>query len=160
MRGTGIAMPVIEEAGILSVIDSIYSAAADFGLWPDTLIRFADLLGAQDAAFGTVGPGGIAWLQAPRTDQSYLRTYADYHDQDLVWHGIVARGVGAAVTDEMVVDPAGLRGNAYHQEWSLPQGYRTKLGGLVLEEAGWRTVMVMPGQHDYTAEQTRLYKLL
>lgn len=153
-------MPQLDEQGVLSVIDAIYSAATDFALWSETLLRFADLLGAQDAAFGTVGPGGIAWLQAPRTDPAYLRTYADYHDQDLVWHGIVARGVGAAVTDAMVIDPAGLRHNAYHQEWSLPQGYRTKLGGLVLEEDGWRTVMVLPGRHAYTPEQTRLYKLL
>jgi DNA-binding CsgD family transcriptional regulator len=152
-------MRVVDEAGILSVIDIIYSAAADFALWPDALVRLADLLGAEDAAFGTIGPGGIAWLQAPRTDPAYLRTYSDYHDQDLVWHGIVAKGVGAAVTDEMVVDPAGLRFNAYHQEWSLPQGYRSKLGGLVLEEDGWRTVMVLPGRNAYTPEQTRLYKL-
>jgi len=153
-------MPVIDEAGILSVIDSIYSAAANFALWPDALLRLADLLGAQDAAFGTIGPGGIAWLQAPRTDPGYLRTYSDYHDQDLVWHGIVARGVGAAVTDAMVIDPAGLRSNAYHQEWSLPQGYRTKLGGMVLEEDGWRTVMVLPGRSAYTLEQTQVYKLI
>jgi hypothetical protein len=153
-------MPGIDEAGVLSGIDAIYSAAADFALWPEALVGLADLLGARDAAFGTIGPGGIAWLQAPRTDPSYMRTYPDYHEQDLVWHGIVARGVGAAVTDAMVIDPAGLRRNAYHQEWSLPQGYRTKLGGLVLEEDGWRTVMIMPGKHAYTAEQTRVYKLL
>jgi DNA-binding CsgD family transcriptional regulator len=153
-------MPVIDEAGMLSVIDAIYSAAVDFSFWPDALVRLADLLGAQDAAFGTIGPGGIAWLQAPRTDPDYLRTYSDYHDQDLVWHGIVARGVGASVTDEMVIDPAGLRSNAYHQEWSLPQGYHTKLGGLVLEEDGWRTVMVLPGRDAFTPEQTRAYKLI
>ncbi len=153
-------MPVIDEAGMLSVLDGIYSAAADFALWPDALVRLADQLGAEDAAFGTIGPGGIAWLQAPRTDPGYLRTYADYHDQDLVWHGIVARGVGAAVTDAMVIDPAGLRNNPYHQEWSLPQGYRTKLGGLVLEEDGWRTVMVLPGRNAYSPEQTRAYKLI
>jgi DNA-binding CsgD family transcriptional regulator len=153
-------MPRISEAGILSIIDGIYSAAADFALWPEALVSLADLLGAEDAALGTIGPGGITWLQAPRTDPAYLRTYADYHDQDLVWHRIVARGVGAAVTDAMVIDQADLRSNAYHQEWSLPQGYRTKLGGLVLEEDGWRTAMVLPGSHAYTPEQTRLYKLL
>jgi len=153
-------MPGIDETGVLSGIEAIYAAAADFAAWPETLTGLADLVGSRDAALGTIGPGGIAWLQAPRTDPSYMRTYPDYHAQDLVWHGIVARGVGAAVTDAMVIDPAGLRGNAYHQEWSLPQGYRTKLGGLVLEEDGWRTVMVLPGRHDYTAEQTRLYKLL
>jgi DNA-binding CsgD family transcriptional regulator len=48
----------------------------------------------------------------------------------------------------------------YHQEWSLPQGYRTKLGGMVLEEEGWRTVMVLPGRNSYAAEQTRAYKLI
>jgi DNA-binding CsgD family transcriptional regulator len=149
-----------DETAILTAIDAVYAAGADFALWPDALVRLADLLGARDAAFGTIGPGGIAWLQAPRTDPAYLRTYADYHHQDLVWHGIVARGVGAAVTDEMVVGPAGLRANAYHHEWSLPQGYRTKLGGLVLEEDGWRTVMVLPGRDAYTAEQTRVYKLI
>ena len=153
-------MSRMDEAAALSVVDEIYAAAADFALWPDTLVRLADLLGAEDAAFGTVGPGGIAWLEAPRTDPDYLRTYSDYHDQDLVWHRIVARGVGAAITDRMVIDEALLRHNAYHQEWSLPQGYRTKLGGMVLEEDGWRTVMVLPGRNPYAAEQTRLYKLL
>jgi len=159
-RGAGIAMPVIDEAGVLSAIDSIYTAAANFALWPDALLRLADLLGAQDAAFGTIGPRGIAWLQAPRTDPGYLRTYADYHDQDLAWHRIVAKGVGAAATDEMVIDQSALRFNACHQEWSLPQGYRTRLGGMVLEEDGWRTVMMLPGRDCYSTGQARAYKAI
>lgn len=153
-------MPQIDEARILTVVDAIYAAATDFALWPDALVRLADLVGAEDAAFGTIGPGGIAWLEAPRTDPSYLRTYSDYHDEDLVWHAMMARGVGAAVTDEMVVDPAAHRSNAYYNEWSLPQGYRTKLGGLVLEEDGWQTATVLPGRHSYTSEQTRAYKVM
>lgn len=153
-------MAQVDESGILPVIDAIYSAAADFALWPDALVRIADLLGALDAALGTMGPDGIAWLQAPRTDPGYLQRYPDYHAQDLVWHAVAARGVGGVVTDDMVTDAAALRTNAYHHEWSLPQGYSTKLGGLVLEEDGWRTVIILPGRSDYTAEQRRLFQLI
>jgi hypothetical protein len=49
-------MSDIDETGILSVVDAIYSAASDFALWPEALVRVADLLGAADAAFGTLGP--------------------------------------------------------------------------------------------------------
>lgn len=56
-------MSHIDETGILSVVDAIYSAASDFALWPEALIRVADLLGAADAAFGTMGPEGIACLK-------------------------------------------------------------------------------------------------
>jgi DNA-binding CsgD family transcriptional regulator/PAS domain-containing protein len=148
------------EARILSVVDSIYSAASDFSLWPDALVGVADLLGAEDAALGAVGPDGIAWLQAPRTDPEYLRRYSDYHAEDVVFHEIVARGVGQGVTDDMVVDEAVLASNAYHREWAAPQGYRTRLGGMVLEEDGWQTVVMLPGRNRFEAEQTRLFKMI
>jgi DNA-binding CsgD family transcriptional regulator len=159
-QGGGNPMAQVDETDILSVIDAIYSAASDFALWPEALVRIADLLGALDAALGTMGPQGIAWLQAPRTDPDYLQRYPDYHAEDLVWHEVAACGVGGAVTDDMVADAALLRSNAYHHEWSLPQGYRTKLGGLILEEDGWRTVMILPGRNAYTVEQRRLFRLI
>jgi DNA-binding CsgD family transcriptional regulator/PAS domain-containing protein len=148
------------EARTLSVVDSIYAAASDFALWSDALGGVADLLGAEDAALGTVGPDGIAWLEAPRTDPDYLRRYADYHAEDVIFHEIVAKGVGHAVTDDMVVDDAALASNAHHHEWALPQGYRTRLGGVVLEEDGWRTVVMLPGQDSFGAQQKRLFTLI
>lgn len=148
------------EARTLSVVDSIYAAASDFAVWSDALVGVADLLGAEDAALGTVGPDGIAWLQAPRTDPDYLRRYADYHAEDIVFHEIVAKGVGHAVTEDMVVDDAALTSNAHYHEWALPQGYRTRLGGVVLAEDGWRTVAMLPGQSSFGAEQKRLFKLI
>jgi DNA-binding CsgD family transcriptional regulator len=153
-------MPNPSEAAILPVIDGIYAAACDFAAWPALLEQLADLLGARDAAFGTMSPTGIAWLEAPRTDPAFLGRYADYHAEDLVWHAIAASGVGSVVTDEMVGDAADLHTGAYYNEWSLPQGYRTKLGGLVLDEEGWQTMIVLPGLDRYSAEQVRLLKLL
>lgn len=123
-------------------------------------MRVADLQGARDAALGTMGPDGISWLQAPRTDPDYLQRYPDYHAEDLVWHEVAAKGIGGVVTDDMVADEAALRANAYHHEWSLPQGYRTKLGGMILEEDGWRTVLILPGRDAYTAEQKRLFQVV
>lgn len=153
-------MPGIDETSLLSVVDGFYSAGCDFALWPETLKRVADVLGAEDAGLGTMGQTQIAWLIAPRTDPDYLRTYPDYQAQDIVWHEVVARGVGAAVTDAMVGERPGLRSNAYHHEWSLPQGYRAKLGSLVLAEEGWRTVIVLPARDSYSDDQVRAFKAI
>lgn len=60
----------------------------------------------------------------------------------------------------MVVDAERLRSSPYHQEWSLPQGYRKKMGGVILNEGGWRTVMVLPGRNAYAADQMRLFEIL
>ena len=153
-------MPKVDEANILPVIDGIYAAACNFADWPPLLMRLADLLGARDAAFGTMSPAGIAWLEAPRTDPAYLRCYADYQADDVVWNAIAASDVGNALTDEMVDGARDLRANVYHNEWSLPQGYRTKLGGLVLNEEGWRTIIVLPGRDPYSAAHVRILKLI
>jgi DNA-binding CsgD family transcriptional regulator len=153
-------MPQVDEARVLSVVDAIYSAATDFALWPDALVGVADILDAEDAAFGTMGPEGVAWLHAPRTDPDYLRRYQDYHTDNLFWHAICANGLGGAMTDDMVVDSATLRNNAYHHEWALPQGYRAKLGGLVLQEHGWQTAIMLPGRNAFATGHRRLLDLI
>jgi DNA-binding CsgD family transcriptional regulator/PAS domain-containing protein len=139
----------------LPLLDAIYAAGADSSLWPQALIKLADALGAQDAALGTVGPLGLPWLYAPRTDPSYMAIYPErYFTQDLVWQRTVARGVGAAVTDQMVTTEAEQSRCTTHNEWYLPQGYRSRLGGMIVDHQGWQTVLMMPGKRvfDDTAQ--------
>lgn len=141
-----------------SLLDSIYAAGADFSLWPRALIKIADSLGAQDAALGTVGMQGLPWLFAPRTDPAYMAIYPErYFALDRLWQRTVAQGVGAAVTDQMITTTAEQNHCAAHNEWYLPQGYRTRLGGLVMAQQGWQTVLMMPGRNAFDSAARRLF---
>ena len=154
-------MRAIDDTAVLGLVDDIYEAAASFSLWPRTLERIADAFGAREAALGAMAADGLPWLFAPRTDPDYMRTYAEsYHALNDVWHRMTAFGPGAAVTDEMVMPREALLKSTFHNEWSLPQGYRTKLGGTLLDEGGWRTVFTLSGQEDFGPDALRLFKAL
>ncbi len=110
---------------------------------------------------GIAGPHGLPWLFAPRTDPSYKAIYPErYFAHDHVWQRTVARGVGAAVTDQMVTTQAEKNRCAAHNEWYLPQGYRHKLGGLILDQQGWQTVLMMPGKRVFDEATQRLFAAL
>lgn len=83
-----------------------------------------------------------------------------YFPLDHVWQRTVARGVGAAVTDQMVTTAAEQSRCAAHNEFYLPQGYRNKLGGLILAQQGWQTVLMLPGQRAFTDSATQLFAAL
>ena len=120
------------EASVLGLVGGIYEAGLAVERWPALLMQLADTFGARDAALGTIGPPGLAWMCAPRTDPDFLRSYPErFHELNDTWHRIVQRGVGAATTDEMVMDRREFHGSIYYNEWAKPQGYRTVIGGLI-----------------------------
>lgn len=146
---------------VLDLVDSIYDAGMAFDRWPATLERIADAFGASDAALGTIGPAGLPWLCAPRTDPEYLRSYPEnFHACNDVWHRITHRGVGVAFTDEMVIERREFRRSAYYNEWAKPQGYHNVIGGLIDAEKHWRTVLMLPGRRPYTKNALRLFNTL
>ena len=149
------------ESAVLGLVDGIYDAGLAVERWPSLLTRLADTFGARDAALGTIGPPGLAWMCAPRTDPDFLRIYPErYHALNDAWHRIVQRGVGAATTDQMVIDRREFHGSLYYHEWAKPQGYRTVIGGLIDAEHNWRTVLTLPGRADYGRDSVRLFGVL
>lgn len=149
------------ESSVLGLVDGIYEAGLACERWPSMLARLADSFGAHDAALGTIGPPGLAWMCAPRTDPDYLRIYPErYHALNDTWHRIVQRGVGAATTDQMVIERRAFHSSIYYNEWAKPQGYRTVIGGLIDAEQHWRTVLTLPGRADYGHDSVRLFSVL
>lgn len=128
------------------VIEAVYAAALDDALWNDALVMLADYLGTDDAGLGAARAGEIPWLAAPRTDPAWLTGYGEYSADDIVWQRIVAGGAGAIACDGAVASADELRRNRFHQEWSLPQGYRHKLGAVIDAEDGWMSVLVCPSR--------------
>lgn len=154
-------MKTIGESEVLDLIGRIYDAGTSFALWPDALTHLADALGAREAALGAMASGGLPWMVAPRTDPQQLRVYEEaYHPLNDVFHRITRRGVGRPATDGMVMPRDELVKSAYHNEWAEPQGYSTVLGGMVLDEHGWRTVLMLPGRDAFGPEQLGLLRLL
>jgi DNA-binding CsgD family transcriptional regulator len=150
----------IDNSG-LPLLDAIYSAGADFSLWPKALVKLADTVGGHEAAITTVGPQGMPWVSAPRTDPAYLALYRDYYyAQDYIAQRMVARGVGAAVTQEMVTTAAEQNKSAVYSEWARPQGYHHLLGGLVMAQQSWSTMLIVTGRRSYSSEATSLYASL
>ena len=153
-------MKSVADDAVLAVIEDIYAAAASFALWPKALERIADLLGADEASLGAMAPGSLSWILAPRTDESYMRSYGDFHASNHAWHAAAALGVGAVVTDRMLPKRERFVETPFYNEWFLPQGYRSLLGGMLIDQGGWRTVLMLPGRDDFGADAIRLFKTL
>lgn len=145
---------------LMPAIEDIYAAAASFDRWPAALTRIADTLGAEDASLGAIAPHGTPWIFAPRTDPAFMASYPQYHAGNAVLHAITTRGVGAAVTDEMVMPRRERIRSGYYNEWSRPQGYKNKLGGAVLQEGGWQTMLTLPGRRPFAADAVRAFQAL
>jgi DNA-binding CsgD family transcriptional regulator len=134
------------------LIEAIYGAALDDSGWDAALMLLADFVGADDAGLGAACAGQIPWLAAPRTDPERLAAYGAYGADDIVWQRIVGLGPGAVACDGMVAREDELRGNRFQQEWSLPQGYRHKLGAFVGSDDGWMSVLVCPSRSPFDKE--------
>ncbi len=89
-----------------------------------------------------------------------MRLYAEaYHPLNGAYHAITRCGVGALATDTMVAHRDDLAKTTFHNEWSRPQGYHTKLGGVLLEEQGWRTVLMLTGREEFGRDEVRLLEM-
>ena len=113
-------MRSIGESDVLSLISGIYAASLHFQSWPSVLEKIADATGADDASLGAMSPTGLPWKFAPRTDPDAMARYVDYHAVDHVWHGVVGAGVGAALTDTMVMPRSDILKGQFYNEWSHP----------------------------------------
>ena len=154
-------MTSVREDDLLDLVDRIYEAGMSFDRWPQALTRMADVLGARDAALGAMAPTGLPWIFAPRTDPAFMQTYAEaYHPLNEVWHAVTQRGVGRPATDDMVMPRDRREKSAFHNEWFRPQGYSTSMGGMILHEHGWRTVLMLPGRSAFGRDQLRLMHML
>ncbi len=148
-------------SAVLSLVDCIYDAGMAFECWPTTLERIADAFGASDAALGTIGPPGLSWMCAPRTDPYYLRAYPEnFHAINDVWHRMVKKGVGAAITDEIVMPRREFLKSTYYNEWAKPQGYHYVMGGMIDAAIGWRTVLTLPGRSAYGSGAAKLFRIV
>jgi len=153
-------MRSISEAEAAGLIDRIYEAGMSFDRWPDALNFMADLFGVREASIGAESTDRIPWLFAPRTDPDYMRLYAEaYHPLNDVFHQVIRRGVGALSTDTMLAPRDELAKSVFHNEWSRPQGYHTKLGGVLLAEDGWRTVLMLTGREEFELDDLRLLQV-
>ena len=153
-------MRSIGEAEVLGLVDDIYAAGMSFDLWPRALERLADTLGAVEASLGAETTVGIPWIFAPRTDPEFMRLYAEaYHPLNDAFHAITRQGVGRLATDTMVARRDDLAKSVFHNEWSRPQGYHSKLGGVVLAEDGWRAVLMLTGREEFGRDELRLLEV-
>lgn len=153
-------MKSIDESEALRLVDDIYAAGMSFDLWPLALERLADAFGAVEASLGAEAAVGIPWIFAPRTDPEFMRLYAEtYHPLNDAFHAITRQGVGRLATDTMVAHRDDLARSAFHNEWSRPQGYHTKLGGVLLAERGWRTVLMLTGREEFGRDELRLLQV-
>lgn len=90
-----------------------------------------------------------------------MRIYPEnFHAVNQVWHGVPGRGVGAAVTDAMLLPRTKLLKSIFHKDWNKPPGYHTVIGGLIDAADGSRTALMLPGRDEYPTDALRLFKTL
>ncbi len=151
----------MDQRTLLGLIDAIYEAALDANLWPQTLIRLADSIGASDAALGILSDKAPPMLIAPRTDPAYSATYAAcYHQLNLFWLRLQSHPVGQIATDDMLLAPGELHSSRFYQEWSAPQGYHAVMGATLERSAQHHIELQMPSARSFSPDEIELASTL
>jgi DNA-binding CsgD family transcriptional regulator/PAS domain-containing protein len=120
-----------------ALIGSIYDAALDEALWPATLNRLADALGAPFANMAIYDPATrLASAVAPRTDPDYVRSYcAHWGSRNVLWHRAATRSAGTAFSSYDFASREEFTRTDIYNEWWSPQGLgMAALGTNVLLE--------------------------
>jgi DNA-binding CsgD family transcriptional regulator/PAS domain-containing protein len=144
---------------IFSLIDDIYEAAGQPDHWQAALTHLADATGSIDATMGGQTSAQVPMLISARTDQDYVRSYAEhYHARNPMQMAVFGQPVGKVVLDHMVMNPDTFERSDFFNEWCKPQGYLA--GGAVNLAAagGWRATIMVSGRNGYDQERYQLFE--
>lgn len=115
------------DATVLDLIELIYDAALDPGLWSRFLHRYADAIGASCAnTHARMMPDGdFFFMDAARIDPATLQSFMDHYAPLEPWLPPARRmPVGTAATSPMLVEDAVLENSEYYSDFLAPADIR------------------------------------
>jgi DNA-binding CsgD family transcriptional regulator len=146
------------------LIDLIYEAALDGGLWPGVLMRLGDAMGAAQIAIPTADRrANIANLIAPRLDPDLLTTFKEYWAfRDPLFARAILRPAGEIYTLDGLIPREEFSATPIFNEWHRRAGFGlAAIGANLVAEDGFSALVAFfnaPGKDTLTSEQTRLFE--
>jgi DNA-binding CsgD family transcriptional regulator len=120
MSGGGIS----DDDGLLDLVGSIYEAALDAQLWPETLNRIGDAVGGPEVMFGVFDPAtGLSNMLAPRTDPERLRSLLEWAPRNPLLPLGTGLAPGTVFTCGDFMSEDEFTSTAFYQEWWRPSGF-------------------------------------
>jgi DNA-binding CsgD family transcriptional regulator len=119
---------------VLALIDQIYGAAANDGLWSGALRDLRLLLGAEGSTllFTDHNLKPIDKVFEHNIAPDAVTAYnAHYHKIDIRLHRAIPGSIGKVVTDRDLVDQEIIGGHAFYQDFLRPIGYRYVIGAIM-----------------------------
>jgi hypothetical protein len=145
---------------LIVLIDQIYEAALDGGLWPGVLIKLADAIGAAHVSITSRDRSANTFASITlRTDPDFVASYRDY----LAFHnplipGTVLRPVGEIYSLDSLMAREDFSATPVCNEWWLPSGRGLgSLGANLLVEDQFSALICVanaPDEDGPTVEQT------
>src|SRR5260370_34139729 len=115
------------EDKVLDLVGSIYDAALDAQLWPDTLNRIGDAVGGPQVVFGISDPAnGFVQMQGPRTDPEIMSSLVDWAPTNRSLPCVASYPPGEVFNGAEVIPADEFTSTAFYQEWWRPAGFSTE----------------------------------
>src|SRR5215813_10607974 len=128
--------PAESEEILMSLIGSIYDAALDATLWPDTLAGIAEFVGGH--GIGLLQKDSLSKATTPHhhtgVDPDFVRTYAETHSKFAPTSPLPFFDPGQIVSFYDLIPYDELRSGRFYREWMKPQGW-VDAAGAVFEKS-------------------------
>src|SRR5262245_19646678 len=129
--------PAESEETLMSLIGSIYDAALDATLWPDTLAGIAEFVGGH--GIGLLQKDSLSKATTPHhhsgVDPYFVRTYAEKHSKFAPTSPLPFFDPGQVVSFYDLVPYDEFRHGRFFREWMQPQGWVDAAGALLEKSA-------------------------
>jgi DNA-binding CsgD family transcriptional regulator len=150
---------------LIGLIDQIYEAALDGGLWPGVLIKLADAIGAAHVSITSRDLSANTFASiTPRTDPDFVASYREYWAfHNPLIPGTALRPVGEIYSLDSLMAREDFSATPVCNEWWLPSGRGLgSLGANLLVEDQFSALICVanaPDEDGPTVEQTRVFEV-
>lgn len=151
---------MIDESTLITLINAIYEAGADFSRWPEVLCSISSVCASHTTVLTRQGERpGESWSLAPQCDPAYYESYCSYyHGVNPLWQRTAP--AGAVQTDATLMPASEFVRSEFYNDFLVPQQLGSMLSAVALVEDGRQTVVATHRQHAFEPEQVQLFQLL
>lgn len=148
-----------------SVVEHVYTAAAEPERWRNAIAHLCGLYDAPSAGLTLQDAGGSFGLRTlvgyhPGDDQLY---FAQHAAQNLLFDRLAEQGIGRPTPTQRLVDDRALERTAYYAEWLKPRDIQYCLGVVLARERDtvqWLSINRPKSSGGFTSDDVRFLEML
>lgn len=132
------------------IIEQIYMAAVDVGMWPDTMQSMQQMFRCTSAGMysADIRQGKVSLVELRDIDPGYVHTYVDQWLRDNPWSDVPEFQVPGRIRTDQSLDmhynrPGYYRGTAFFNDWMKPQNFIHSLGTNLLSDRDLQTKLYL-----------------